>query len=94
MSCSTSSCGCGSNKKVLEEANLEKQIIEVVSGLKKGDEVVLACKKDFTQDLVTIMNANFPNSKIKAVVLDSNSSETIIQMKYPESEESCCGFCS
>ncbi len=93
MSCATS-CGCGSNKKILNQDNLENQIVEIVSNLKKGDEVILSCENDFSETLVSVMNAKFSGSKIKAVILEKNANETIIQMKYPEKEEDCCGFCS
>ncbi len=93
MSCG-SACGCGSNKVVLNENNLDAEILAAVSKLKKGDEVFLSCKTDFTQNLISVMNANFPNSKIKAIVAEESESETLIHMVYPESEESCCGFCS
>jgi len=95
MSCSTgSSCGCGSNKLVLSEENLETQIKDAVTKLQKGEEILLSYKTDFSQNLISVMNTNFPGSKIKAMVLKNNDQETIIQLVKPETEESCCGFCS
>lgn len=94
MSCSTTSCGCGPDKILLNEINLDEQILNVVSKLQKGDEIFLSCKTDFTQNLITVMSKHFPDSKIKAVVADKNANETVIKMKYPESDENCCGFCS
>ncbi|MCK6594447.1 MAG: hypothetical protein L6Q33_04545 [Bacteriovoracaceae bacterium] len=93
MSCSTS-CGCGSNKIILDANQIEAQIIEAVSKLNKGDEIILSCENDFSQELITVMNSKFQNSKVKAFILEKNANETLIQLKYPETEESCCGFCS
>ncbi len=93
MSCSTS-CGCGSNKKILNANNLENEIINSVLNLKVGEEIILSCENDFTATLVSVMNSQFKDSKIKAFVLEKNANETVIQLKNPEKEENCCGFCS
>lgn len=79
----------------LGNTDISEKLNNIISMMKEGDMKLVSNEKDFSKELIDLMNTKFPNIPLKAKLLTEDENDFLIKLVYPNSNGGgCCGSCS